>query len=333
MPTSRTTVFFAVVAAGGVSAALALVRRKRRLVTLQLFGSAAQLCHAGAAAKVRDVGGGGHAGLHAVVDFDLTLTAHDSSQCHDSLQLLPPPHAALNIEMARYLDFSDGGHPGLVGAPLSAWWDRVHALLRRDGITRNDLAHAQGAARFALRPGAAEALHEMRRLGVPCTIVSAGLEHIILDLLHHMGFHDAISAAHCDGSHDARIRVLANRLEFASDGKCVGCWPDPHVTSGNKRELTYTLLRAHFDASPDAARRRLIVVGDSCGDALVAGLVPHALALAVGYYNPTRAWRTRPDFEKAFDVLLPHTDSLAWLATLLRDLERGGPGDRAPSAE
>ncbi|KAJ1458620.1 HAD-like domain-containing protein [Pelagophyceae sp. CCMP2097] len=324
MLTHRTTVVFAVFAAGGASA-LVLVRRRRRLVALRVFGAAARLCHGEAAARVRAVvvGGGGAAGLHAVVDFDRTLTAHDSSQCHDSLQLLPAPHAKLNGEMARYLDFSDGGHPGLTGAPFSAWWDQVHALLRVHNVTRGDLAHAQGAARFALRPGAAEALHEMRRLGVPCTIVSAGLEHIILDLLREAGFHDAVSAADCDGVHDARIRVLANRLEFCSEGKCVGCWPDPHVTSGNKRELTYTLLRAHFDAAPDAAGRRLVVIGDSCGDARVAGLVPAASTLTVGYYDPGNPWKTRPDFEKAFDVLLPHTDDLFWLGALLRDLECG----------
>jgi hypothetical protein len=214
---------------------------------------------------------------------------------------------------------------------------------------------------------------------VPCTIVSAGLEHIILDLLREAGFHDAVSAAHCDGAHDARIRVLASAAgvlqappspadrgaagtasslrataNASAAGRCECRTPglgrarrlpqDPHVTSGNKRELTYTLLRAHFDAAPgapprprrpvgraapprkfaDAARRRLVVIGDSCGDARVAGLVPAASTLTVGYFDPGNHWKTRPDFEEAFDVLLPHTDDLFWLTALLRDLERKG---------
>ena len=80
-----------------------------------------------------------------------------------------------------YWRFADpGGPPPLRGRPFSAWWTDVHALLAQHRVTRAELAAALDASRPRMRAGAADALRALLELRVPVTVVSAGLEHVIV---------------------------------------------------------------------------------------------------------------------------------------------------------
>jgi len=95
--------------------------------------------------------------LHVVFDFDRTLTAAGSPQCHDALRRVE--NAALQRALAPYWDFRPGGPPVVAGKPPRAWWDGVHGLLAEHGVS---LAALEAAAEpCAPRPGAVAALREL----------------------------------------------------------------------------------------------------------------------------------------------------------------------------
>ena len=76
--------------------------------------------------------------LHVVFDFDRTLTAADSSQCHDAL--LRVDDAALQAALEPYWRFGDeGGPPPCRGREMRCWWDDVHGLLATHRVTMASL--------------------------------------------------------------------------------------------------------------------------------------------------------------------------------------------------
>ena len=286
-------------------------RRRRKLVvdTLKALPGAA-LYDDGRLADVlgpRDV-----TDLHVVFDFDRTLTAHDAPQCHDPLLRLEDEK--LQAALAPYWRFSDeGGPPPCRGRPFRCWWDDVHALLAAHGVTLAQLREAEAKKPCYLREGAREALAALVSLKVPTTVVSAGLEHVIVGVLRSEGV-DSVSFLDddlADAKRPTRVRVLANRLVTDDDGTVTGALPEEPIHAKNKKDA-YARLRPWFAASATEATR-LLVFGDSVGDAAVAAPVPASSKACVGFFDPANPWGKRAEFEAAFDCLLPHDGSLAWL--------------------
>jgi hypothetical protein len=292
----------------------ALVRRRRRGVARSVFGDArAEYFNGGEASIAAVLGPASARGLQVIFDFDRTLTASTSSQCHDGLRRVDD--ASLEAALEPYWRFGDaGGPPPIRGRPMRSWWDDVHGLLATHGVTMAALEAADAKDPAVLRTGAAAALRELRRLGVPTLVVSAGLEHVILGALARAGFDDAAPAL--DGGGHEGIKVLANRLITDDDGVVVGAFPEEPVHSGNKRDA-HGRLPAYFAATGAAETRRLLVLGDSVGDAAVGAAVPKACGAAVGFFDPASPWGTRANFEAAYDVLLPADGGLGWLAAAL----------------
>ena len=151
-------------------------------------------------------------------------------------------------------------------------------------------------------------------LKVPTTVVSAGLEHVIVGVLRAEGL-EAVSFLDddlADAARPTRVRVLANRLVTDDDGTVTGALPDEPIHAKNKKDA-YARLKPWFAASATEATR-LLVFGDSVGDAAVAAPVPAACKACVGFFDPANPWGKRAEFEAAFDCLLPHDASMAWLA-------------------
>ena len=73
-----------------------------------------------------------------------------------------------------------------------------------------------------------------------------------------------------------------------------------------------------------AASRRLLVVGDSVGDAAVAAPVPALRRATVGFFDPRNPWATRDKFEAAFDAILPADADFGWLVDALADVPLAG---------
>ena len=251
--------------------------------------------------------------LHVVFDFDRTLTAHDAPQCHDPLLRLEDE--SLQAALAPYWRFSDeGGPPPCRDRPFRCWWDDVHALLAAHGVTLAQLSEAEARKPCYLRDGAREVLKALVALKVPTTVVSAGLEHVIVGVLQSEGL-EAVSFLDddlADAKRPTRVRVLANRLVIDGDGAVTGALPDEPIHAKNKKDA-YARLKPWFAASA-TADTRLLVFGDSVGDAAVAAPVPASSKACVGFFDPANPWGKRAEFEAAFDCLLPHDASLAWLA-------------------
>ena len=331
------------------------VKRKKERFSHALFGSGRStyfLCNGESAARLASVLEEADAtDLHVIFDFDRTLTCADSSQCHDGL--LRVKDDALAAALAPYWRFSDeGGPPPIRGRPMRAWWDDVHGLLATHRVSEGALAEAEAARPAAFRPGAVEALRELERLRVPTLVVSAGLEHVIRSALEGAGFSatNALEDDLADAESPTSFRILANRLEYDAARIVVGAFPDEPVHSGNKKDA-YARLAPYFAASGDAATRRVLVVGDSVGDASVGDDVPkrrgpapfakrerksrthcyrprRRCGVAVGFFDPANPWGKRAAFEAAFDALLPANEDLHWLADALRNMTSARPGVR-----
>lgn len=153
------------------------------------------------------------------------------------------------------------------------------------------------------RPGALELLKKLEDLDVPVLIVSAGVSDIIEEFLRQYG---ALSE---------NVTVCSNRLNYAADSAPSSVSPDPPITSFTKA-YAYASSKTFF--KQHAARKSLIVLGDSVTDVDASINVPHDVALSVGFLN------ARPDATKhsaAFDCVV-HGDrgSIAPVAELLWDI-------------
>ena len=236
-----------------------------------------------------------------VVDFDLTLTSGTSEECHDIVGTSALMPKALRKGFERLLDFDSPFPPELDG---EGWWVRANELLVESGAAIDETLPAAlvRAAHIELRPGAAELLLAMRRLGVPVLVVSAGITQIIEAVLDEAG----VPRDDTD-----LLAVSSNRLVFG-DGTLVAVEPSPPVTSLNKGQ-TCVRNRAWF-GGVHAARRTLVVGGDRLSDlsvgegaAAAAARDGHRLVVSsCGVYNDTPHGAQPPldDFAARFDTLV-----------------------------
>ncbi|KAH8057751.1 hypothetical protein JL721_9679 [Aureococcus anophagefferens] len=99
----------------------ALVRRRRRGVARSVFGDArAEYFNGGEASIAAVLGPASARGLQVIFDFDRTLTASNSSQCHDGLRRVD---AAARGALEPYWRFGGGraaADPRAAHAKLSA---------------------------------------------------------------------------------------------------------------------------------------------------------------------------------------------------------------------
>ena len=240
--------------------------------------------------------------LLVITDFDATVTTGDSEQCHDLMGASQLMSDDFRKEFAPLLDWTtDTNIDGV------KWWDTAHALVVKHGMPRrNMIPRLVRDARMVPRPGVLELLAELEELNVPVLIVSAGVSDIIEEFLRQ---HGALSE---------NVTVCSNRLNYAADSAPSSVSPDPPITSFTKA-YAYSSSSAFF--RQHAARKSLIVLGDSVTDVDASINVPHDVSLSVGFLN------SRPDATKhsaAFDCVV-HGDrgSLAPVAELLNEIAPG----------
>jgi len=283
MPTLTITLDtkFLALAAAGVGAA-AMLWRARKVRETTIWWIRQHKRYALASCKSSD--------LIVITDFDATLTAGDSDQCHDLMGMSPLLSSSFREDFAPLLDWAS--NTAIDGVE---WWDRAHSFMIKHGMPpRQLIPRLVREAKMTPRPGALELLKRLETLGVPVLIVSAGVSDVIEEFLRQ---HGALSE---------NVTICSNRLNYAADSAPKSVSPDPPITSFTK-QYAYQSASTFFSAHAD--RRALIVLGDSVTDIDAAEHVPYHTSLSVGFVN------SRPDqaaHAQAFDAVVQGSDGSLW---------------------
>ncbi|CAM9972479.1 unnamed protein product, partial [Hapterophycus canaliculatus] len=204
-----------------------------------------------------------------IMDFDLTMTAPGSEQCHHMFETSSILPEELKTRLAPFFT------GGIELTTRDAWWDGFHDVLIDARLTRAQVAAVACGADVTLRPGTAELLQLLQERGVPLLVVSAGITDIVAETLR-------MSDLLLDN-----VTIRANTMHFGEDGKLERFLESPPVHSRQDAKgiiATAERERAYFDSHRN--RRWLLVVGDKPGDADVnIGLSPDDRCLKIGFFD------------------------------------------------
>jgi len=249
--------------------------------------------------------------LLVITDFDATITAGHSEQCHDLVAVSEVLPKAFRDEFSPLLDWTTNANIDGV-----EWWDRAHEIMLKHGVPRRpQLQRLVQGASMPPRPGAFELLQKLADMQVPVLIVSAGLSDVIEEFLRQ---HDI---------NTENITVCSNRLNYGADSVPQSVSPPQPITSFTKASA-YRMAGAFF--RHHMQRRYVLCLGDSVTDIDAAQEVPYDEILSVGFMN-SRPPTAMTKYADTFDaVVLGNNGSLAPLGELVSMIEQNG---RARQAE
>ncbi|CAM9493812.1 unnamed protein product [Ectocarpus fasciculatus] len=214
-------------------------------------------------------------GLQVIMDFDLTMTAPGSEQCHHMFETSPALPENLRRRLAPFFT----GEIELT--TREAWWEGFHDVLIDAKLTKAQVAAVADGADLALRDGTAELMLLLEERGVPLLVVSAGITDIVAETLRG------------NGLLLDNVTVRANTMHFGEDGKLERFRESPPVHSRQasrdhhsllNKDMTAVREKAYFDSN--SHRRRLLIVGDKPGDADVnSGFAPDDQCLKIGFFD------------------------------------------------
>lgn len=238
---------------------------------------------------------GGRKTLLVVADFDLTLTAPGSLQCHHMIGRSSILTEESRDTLSSYLKGQTPvGHEPLL--KHSEWWDRVHGLLATTGLKKSDIVEmvktSSESGLLQLRPGAREFMNACNELDIPFLVVSAGISDIIQETLRYHG------VLH------PNVRISSNSMLFCDESLALRGFALPVVHSRNKHE-SHVHEREYFEALQKAGRCCALVLGDKPHDATVAINVPLEATLSVGFYDLAECLENNlvlEDYTSVFDI-------------------------------
>lgn len=253
---------------------------------------------------------GGAEQLTVVADFDRTLTPNRlpsgerGMSCHGIVESCQSLSESYRRETAalfrRFFPIEVSPHiPRSEKIPLMRrWYAENHRLLEKEHLTRADLVRAVAESNISLRPGARSLIASCATAGIPLLVFSAGIKDVIEEVLaQHYG-------ALPDGLH-----VVSNKMAWSPAGRHTGFHP-PLIHMFNKDESHLRGVGWFEDAG---ARRNALVLGDSLGDAVMAGDdgERHDVVLRVGFLNEVETeGELLAAYSRAFDVVVLRDSSL-----------------------
>ena len=204
--------------------------------------------------------------LLVITDFDATLTAGDSIQCHDLL----PCTDLLTPEFRRdFMPLTNWTNDNSIN--VTSWWDTAHGMMLRHGQPpKYLLPRLVAESGMYLRPGALELLSHLAENRIPLLIVSAGLSDIIEEFLRQQGLLTE------------NVTVCSNRLNYGADSAPKSVEPSPPITSFTKH-TAYSASSSFFKTHEQ--RTSILIMGDNATDVQPAVNVPNADILSVGFLN------------------------------------------------
>eukprot|EP00639_Heterosigma_akashiwo_P005900 CAMPEP_0194563678 /NCGR_PEP_ID=MMETSP0292-20121207/3639_1 /TAXON_ID=39354 /ORGANISM="Heterosigma akashiwo, Strain CCMP2393" /LENGTH=306 /DNA_ID=CAMNT_0039412659 /DNA_START=120 /DNA_END=1036 /DNA_ORIENTATION=- len=183
------------------------------------------------------------------------------------------------------------------------WWEADHAALVEHGLTRDVLRSAVAAAGVQLRAGCVDLFDWAEGRGVPVLLFSAGLGDVLTEVL----------AQNLNKPLPSHVHVISNTMEFDATGKLVG-FPPPlfHVYNKNAGAV-----KDHpFFGESVQARKNILLIGDSTGDARMADGLEGTTVLRIGFLN-TKVEERMDTYKGLYDVVLTGDGGLGPLLGLL----------------
>lgn len=281
--------------------------------------------------------------LCLIIDYDLTMSAATTSECHHMLRDAAALPAAFREDVHTLFAAKDEAHPehqAIFGLPDDAdrphrFWMQYNKLLVEHAITVRmieDAAAAEKAARGALlRAGVGELLSLCEASGVLVIILSAGIDQVIRAAFAQDGI----------ALHTSCCHLLTNRLVIdEASGRCTAVEPASPPAS---REGKLLLLRCASLEDALADKDLVLMIGDKPVDARVASGLPPLRsqlrgddgrggaagvrsALSFGFYNtlkePSMVPSDLDEWRAAFHILAEtgNACSFAPLVALLRTI-------------
>jgi hypothetical protein len=276
--------------------------------------------------------------LCLIIDYDLTMSASTTPECHHMLRDAEAMPSAFRHDVhTLFAAAHDEAHPehlAIFGPPATAdrphrFWTHYNGLLIKHGITAHMIENAVAEEKLSrgalLRRDVGELLSLCDACGVLVLVLSAGIDVVI----HAACAQDGVELP-------AGCRLLTNRLLFDESGHCSAVVPSSPPAS---REGKLLLLSSLDEL---AGKDLVLMVGDKPVDARVArGLPPlsplrsggcsgQRSILSFGFYNTLgeQSSTVRPDrlddWRAAYDIVAESGDSCSFapLVALLQALLR-----------
>eukprot|EP00930_Biecheleria_cincta_P004878 TRINITY_DN105807_c0_g1_i1.p1 TRINITY_DN105807_c0_g1~~TRINITY_DN105807_c0_g1_i1.p1 ORF type:complete len:366 (-),score=37.95 TRINITY_DN105807_c0_g1_i1:156-1253(-) len=234
--------------------------------------------------------------LLVIIDYDLTMSAATTSECHhlmgDSEALPVEFRDDMKTLYAAARDTTHPEHDTIFGSSEDPgrphrFWMHFNHLAVKHGISSESIRRAVAEEKKAngtlLRPCVGEFLHLCEAAGVQVVILSAGLEQVITEAF-------AVDGVALPPS----CHLLTNRFIFDDQGRCTAVEPTSPPAS---REGKLRLL-ASLDAL--AEKDLVLMIGDKPVDARVGNGLPPMRALKLDEHSSSSERSVRSSLSFGF---------------------------------
>ncbi|CEL96862.1 unnamed protein product [Vitrella brassicaformis CCMP3155] len=268
--------------------------------------------------------------LQVITDFDATLTqvfidGQRASSCHsvvENFSGFPQEYKdKANATLAKYQPLEmDPNLPFDTKLKyMNEWWTTSHNLMVAQDIHRDTVEHIVDEAvrnkRFSLREGSHAFLEVCTNLRIPVTVLSAGIQNIIEELLRRESIAGLVPTAHHDTIGEdnmdldaEEVHVVSNKMLFNEEGRLVDFSSDFIHTLSKKK-----YLRQYLERNPQRhARHNVLAMGDLITDVSFLEAVPSCKnSIAIGYLNyQEKEDELLESYLDAFDVVILRDGSM-----------------------
>lgn len=283
--------------------------------------------------KLMSIARDGPTQFQIVSDFDKTMTPQWLNNPHGNPGSLVPCHASHGvIETSPFVSPEYSKHTRELAAyymPLEhdihltngektkiceEWYHKAHTGMLGEKLSSDILDkivhHCWSEMEIHLRLRTSEVFSMCKTLGIPVTVLSAGLADVIERILALEGI---LSLPNTDPD----ILAVGNRMLFNPDGSHYG-FSEPCIHAYNKK---HALTQALINDSLRAERANAIVMGDLIADVEFVHSIPHlSKYIAIGFLadGPNHEERLN-EYLKHFDIVV--TGGSASMEVPLRVLE------------
>jgi HAD superfamily hydrolase (TIGR01544 family) len=261
--------------------------------------------------KMIEIQEAGHDNFQVVSDFDRTLTPQwlrdpcsksgalvSCQSSHGVIETSPlasPAYAKHTRELAEYympLEHSIQLSREEKTKICEEWYHKAHTCMMDEKITASTLdkivEHCWSAMKIHLRSNCNSFLKLTSDIGVPVTVLSAGLANVIERILKQE-----------TRTIPENIMIVGNLMTFDELGNHTG-FSEPVIHALNKR---HALTEALVENQTRAVRKNALVMGDLIGDVDFVHSVPHlSQYIAIGFLSDG------PNHDERLNEYLKHFD-------------------------